>query len=80
MAKQKGALGNFTEEASRNVGKRPIGSMSDEELDYYANTTNYKSGLPEGYNKRKSYAKGGLVKKACARGMGAAVRGGGYNP
>lgn len=31
-------------------------------------------------NKPKGYAKGGLVKKACVRGMGAAVRGGGYNP
>ena len=28
----------------------------------------------------RNYSKGGLVKKACVRGMGAAVRGGGYNP
>ena len=68
----------------KNTGKmlEPVqGPAKREEDEVISNMRRRETKLPRSVEYDSTgYKKGGLVKKACARGMGAAVRGGGYNP
>lgn len=75
----------------RNIGERlePVqGPAKNEDDEVVSNMRRRERKFPQSIGEEdteifdspmKTYKKGGLVKKACVRGMGAAVRGGGYN-